>query len=59
MRRNQENLPLPPDPSGREDIMSDEPREDETIPRGKEGSPLPSDAVGAEDVLREDPRDGV
>ena len=46
--------PLQPDPPGREDIMSDEPREKSTFLRTQE-SPLPRDAVGSEDVLQEEP----
>lgn len=56
MRHHQGPSPLQPDPPGREDIMSDEPREKSTFLRTQE-SPLPRDAVGSEDVLREEPRD--
>jgi hypothetical protein len=58
MRDEHRPSPLPPDPAGREDIMSDEPREDGTT-GGRDGSPMPPDAAGRGDVLGEEPQDGT
>jgi hypothetical protein len=59
MRRQQETSPLPPDPAGQEDIMSDEPRGEgairaDDIRAEGEGSLMPPERAGTEDVLRED-----
>ncbi|MBV9204208.1 MAG: hypothetical protein JO037_02110 [Actinobacteria bacterium] len=56
MQHHEHDSPLPPDPVGREDIMSDDPRED-AVPGAREGSPLPPRDAGREDVLRDEPRD--
>jgi hypothetical protein len=64
MERPDRGSPLPSDPPGREDIMSDGQagRDDArsagpeggTIRPGGDDSPLPSDPVRREDVIRED-----
>lgn len=66
MERPDQGSPLPSDPAGREDIMSDEqagrddvrpaePEEGTARSRGGgEDSPLPSDPARREDVIRED-----
>ena len=64
MERPDQGSPLPSDPAGREDIMSDEQAgRDDARPAGPEGgtirpggddSPLPSDPVRREDVIRDD-----
>src|SRR5690348_10639249 len=64
MERPDQGSPLPSDPAGREDIMSDEQagRDDVspagpgegTVRPGGEGSPLPSGPARREDVIRED-----
>jgi hypothetical protein len=46
--------PLPPDPAGREDIMSDEPRGENGIRVERQGSPMPPETAGTEDALGED-----
>jgi hypothetical protein len=56
MSHHQGPSPLQPDPPGREDIMSDEPREAAAV-RHAGDAPRPRDAAGREDVLREEPRD--
>ncbi|HET9972462.1 MAG TPA: hypothetical protein VFQ68_29795 [Streptosporangiaceae bacterium] len=67
MERSDQGSPLPPDPAGREDIMSGEQsgRQD-TSPDGPQGgaaragagdSPLTPDPAGREDVIRENIRD--
>lgn len=55
-QRDQYASPLPPDPAGREDIMSPEPGE-EAITGTREGSPLPGQD-GPPDVRRDEARDG-
>jgi hypothetical protein len=57
MERDQQAAPLPSDPPGREDIMSDEQREEEFNPVSRESVPLPRDPAGPEDVLRTDSQD--
>jgi hypothetical protein len=64
MERADQGSPLPADPAGREDIMSDEqagrqgvsPSEPEggTARAAGQASPLPSDPARREDVIRED-----
>ena len=64
MERPDQGSPLPSDPAGREDIMSDEQagRDDVspagpgegTVCPGGEGSPLPSGPARREDVIRDD-----
>jgi hypothetical protein len=51
MQRDQQGTPLPPDPPGREDIISGEQREEGQLPSDREDAPLPHDPVGPEDVL--------
>ena len=55
MERQDRSSPLPRDPAGREDIMSDEPREEEVRPGPGEGpgdgSPLPRESAGHEDII--------
>lgn len=60
MKRDQQTAPLPPDPPGREDIVSDEQREEDLIPdKGeRESAPLPHDPAGPEDVLRAESQNG-
>lgn len=69
MERPDQGSPLPSDPAGREDIMSDEQAgRDDVRPAGPEGgavrpggedSPLPSDPARREDIIRDgDIRDG-
>jgi hypothetical protein len=58
MKRDQQTAPLPPDPPGREDIVSDEQREENLIPGKGESAPLPRDPAGPEDVLRTESQDG-
>lgn len=57
MQFDQHASPLPPDPAGREDVMSDEPRE-RAVRGTREGSPLPPAPAGREDVMREEPGHG-
>ena len=64
MERPDQGSPLPSDPAGREDIMSDEQagRDDVspagpgegTVRPGGEGSPLPPDPARREDIVRDD-----
>jgi hypothetical protein len=58
MKRDQRAAPLPPDSPGREDIMSDEQREEDLIPGNGGSTPLPRDPAGPEDVLRTGSQDG-
>ena len=58
MQRDQQATPLPPDPPGREDIISGEQRKEGQIPGDREDSPLPHDPVAPEDVLGSESRDG-
>jgi len=63
MERPDQGSPLPSDPAGREDIMSDEQAgrdgvspaepEGEAVRPGGEGSPLPTDPAHREDVIRD------
>ena len=57
MRRHQEGSPLSSDPAGREDIMSDEPREEDSIPGATVGSPVPHNAAHPEGAVLEEPGD--
>ena len=54
--RNQQAQPLPPDPIGREDIMSPQPRAD-AAPRNQQAQPLPldADARAWEESIEEQP----
>jgi hypothetical protein len=64
MERPDQGSPLPSDPAGREDIMSDEQAgrddvrsaepEGGAVRPGGEDSPLPSDPARREDVIRDD-----
>jgi hypothetical protein len=58
MQRDQQAAPLPPDPPGREDIVSDEQREEDAMTGNREDTPLPRDPAGSEDVLGSDSQDG-
>jgi hypothetical protein len=58
MQRDQQAAPLPPDPPGREDIVSDEQREEDVMTGNREDTPLPRDPAGSEDVLGSDSQDG-
>jgi hypothetical protein len=51
MQRDQQATPLPPDPPGREDIVSGEQREEDPGQGNREDAPLPRDPVGPEDTL--------
>jgi hypothetical protein len=44
MQHDQQASPLPPDPIGREDIMSAQPRDPDATPRNQQAQPLPPDA---------------
>jgi hypothetical protein len=57
MQRDQQATPLPPDPPGREDIISGEQREEGRIPGDREDTPLPRDPVDSEDVLGSEPQE--
>jgi|tagenome__1003787_1003787.scaffolds.fasta_scaffold20463964_2 hypothetical protein len=52
MEHRDPSSPLPPDPAGREDIMSDEPGA-EAPPAAREGAPLSPDPASREDVIPE------
>ena len=56
MKHQEPNPPLPPDPPGREDIMSPEEGAD---PDRHEGSPLPRDPAAGEDVISDGRQDGT
>jgi hypothetical protein len=58
MQRDEHAAPLPPDPPGREDIVSDEQREEDVIPGNRNDAPLPRDPAGPEDVLGTGSQDG-
>ena len=57
MPRNQHTSPIPSDPGGREDIMSADPPDRDTVPRHQWPSPIPSDSGGREDIMSAEPRD--
>ena len=58
MKRDQQAAPLPPDPPGREDIVSDELARGGPHPGHGESAPLPRDPADPEDVLRAESQDG-
>jgi hypothetical protein len=59
MEHPEARSPLTPDPPGREDIMSDEPRPDIADRERADASPLPPDPAHREDVITGDRRDGL
>jgi hypothetical protein len=58
MQRDQQAAPLPPDPTGREDIVPDDQREEDVHPGNRKDTPLPRDPAGPEDVIGPEPQDG-
>ena len=56
MQHDQQASPLPPDPIGREDIMSAQPRDPDATPRNQQAQPLPPDPIGREDIMSPQPR---
>jgi len=57
MEHRDPSSPLPPDPAGREDVMSDEPGA-EAAPAAREGAPLSPDPAGREDIIPESRQQG-
>jgi len=57
MQHDQQASPLPPDPGGREDIMSPQSGERDATPRDQQASPLPPDADARtpEDISEDQP----